>query len=350
MGRAGQVQSPPMRGNRSNDSWGVVMYPSSLARRAIAVTALCAIVAPLAVQAQAFPAKPVRIVVPFPAGGSFDVTARILAQRMQTAFGQNVVVENRPGGGTVIGTEYVFRQPADGYSVLMIGPSFTSHAVLRSRLPFDTDRDFRAVSQVIGLTMGVAVNTSLPAKNMREFIALAKARPGDISCGSSGPGTSHHLLIEAMRLAGKVDIVHTPFQGAAHAVPAAVGGHITALFLNVSDMAPFVKSGKLRLLAVTSQQREDGFPDVPTARETGHPEIEAINWSGFVVHSTTPANAIARLNAETVKALNMPEVRELLRNIAIVPTPTTPDEFAALIKSDGDRYRRIIRDANVRIE
>ena len=277
------------------------MYPSSLAHRAIfAVTALCAIVAPLAVQAQAFPAKPVRIVVPFPAGGSFDVTARILAQRMQVAFGQNVVVENRPGGGTVIGTEYVFRQPADGYSVLMIGPSFTSHAVLRSRLPFDTDRDFKAVSQVIGLTMGVAVNASLPAKNMREFIALAKARPGDISCGSSGPGTSHHLLIEAMRLAGKVDIVHTPFQGAAHAVPAAVGGHITALFLNVSDMAPFVKSESCACLPSPRSSVKTAFRRADRARNRP-PEIEAINWSGFVVHSTTPANAIARLNAEDGK-------------------------------------------------
>jgi tripartite-type tricarboxylate transporter receptor subunit TctC len=153
-----------------------------------------------------------------------------------------------------------------------------------------------------------------------------------------------------MRLAGKADIVHAPFQGAAYAVPAVVGGHITSVFLNISDMAPFIKAGKLRLLVVTSQQREDGFPGVPTAREAGHPEIEAINWSGFVVHSATPAGALARLNAETVKALNLPEVRDLLRNIAIVPTPTTPEEFAALIKSDGERYRRIIREANVRIE
>ncbi len=327
------------------------MDPSSLACRAtFAVVALCAIVTPHTIYAQTFPAKPVRIVVPFPAGGSFDVTARVLALRMQAGLGQNVIVENRPGGGTVIGTEYVARQPADGYTILMIGPSFTSHAALRSRLPFDTDRDFKAVSQVIGLTMGVAVNPSLPAKNMREFIALAKARPGEISCGSSGPGTSHHLLIEALKLAAKIDIVHAPFQGAAPAVPAVVGGHITAVLLNVSDMAPFVKAGKLRLLVVTSQQREDGFPDVPTAREAGQPEIEAINWSGFVVNSATPANAIARLNAETVKALNMPEVRELLRAQAVIATPGTPEEFAALIKSDGERYRRIIREANVRVE
>ena len=312
----------------------------------IAFVATSAIVA----HAQTFPSRPVRIVVPFPAGGSFDVTARVLAQRMRTSLGQNVIVENRPGGGTVIGTEYVARQPADGYTMLMIGPSFTSHAVLRSGLAFDTDRDFRAVSQVIGLTMGISVNPSLPVKNMKELIALAKARPAEISCGSSGPGTSHHLLIEALKLAAKVDIVHAPFQGAAYAVPSAVGGHISALLLNVSDMAPFIKTAKLRALVVTSKTREDSMPDIPTAAETGHAELEAINWSGFVVHSATPVDAVARLNAETVKALNMPEVREVLRAQTVVPTPTTPEEFAALIKSDGERYRQIIRAAHVRLE
>src|SRR5512147_314254 len=156
--------------------------------RSVCAIPLCAAIG--GIHAQTFPAKPLHIVVPFPAGGSFDVTARILAQRMQASIGQNVIVENRPGGGTVIGTEYVVRQPADGYTMLMIGPSFTSHMVLRSNLAFDTDRDFQAVSQVIGLTMAISVNPSLPARNMQELVALAKARPGQISCGSSGTGTS----------------------------------------------------------------------------------------------------------------------------------------------------------------
>ena len=325
-------------------------FRSAAARIIAALAVLCATATAAVAHAQAFPSRPVRIVVPFPAGGSFDVTARILALRMQAALGQNVIVENRPGGGTVIGTEYVARQPADGYTILMIGPSFTSHAALRSRLTFDTDRDFRAVSQVIGLTMAIAVNPTLPAKNVQELVALARKRPGDVSCGTSGPGTSHHLLLEALKLTAKIDIVHAPFQGAAHAVPAAVGGHISALLLNVSDMAPFIKTAKLRALVVTSKEREPEMPGVQTAKEAGHAEIEAINWSGFVVHSATPAGAVARLNAETVKALNLPEVRELLRAQTVVPTPGTPEEFAALIKADGDRYRRIIREANVRVE
>ena len=329
---------------------GLVAPGLRASRAGLAVAALCAIVTPVIVHAQTFPSKPVRIVVPFPAGGSFDVTARILAPRLQAGLGQNVIIENRPGGGTVIGTEYVARQPPDGHTMLMIGVSFTSHAALRSRLPFDTDRDFRAVSQVIGLTMAIGVNPSLPAKTLAEMVALARARPGDISMASSGPGTSHHLLIEALKLATKTNIVHTPYQGAAHAVPAMVGGHITAGLLNLSDMIAFIKPGKLRAVVVLSPTRDEAVPEVQTAREAGMPQLEAINWSGFVVASAVPANVVARLNAETVKVLNLPEVREHLRSQSIMATPSTAETFAALIKSDGERYRRIIRDANVRVE
>jgi tripartite-type tricarboxylate transporter receptor subunit TctC len=291
-----------------------------------------------------------RIVVPFPAGGSFDVTVRILAQRMQTGFGQNIIVENRPGGGTVVGTDYVVRQPPDGHTMLMIGVSFTSHKVLRSGLNFDTDRDFRAVSPVIGMAQTIAVNPSLPAKSLKEMLALARARPGEISIASPGPGTSQHLLIEALKLSTKADIVHTPFQGGAHAGPAVVGGHVTTILINFSDVATFVKSGKLRALVMLSPTRIEAVPNVPTVREAGLPELESINWGGFVVHSATPTSAVARLNAETVKVLNLPEVREQLRTRDIMTTPGTPEEFAALIKSDAERFRRIIRDANVRLE
>ena len=315
---------------------------------ALAALAAGAALVSLQASAQSFPSKPVRIIVPFPAGGSFDLTARLLAPKMQ--FGQNVIIENRPGGGTVIGTEYVARQPADGHTILMIGPSFTSHAVLRSNLKFDTDKDFASVTQVIGLNMGVTVNPSLPAKTINEMVELARKRPGEMSFGSSGTGTSHHLLIEALAIASKTKLTHAPFQGAAQAVPANVGGHITGTFLNIADTGPFVKQNKLKLLLVTSVRRDPSFPDVPTAREAGYPQVEAVNWSGFVVHSATPAAAIQRLNAETVKALNLADVRDNLQKQSMLATPTTPEEFAALIKSDGERYRRIIKEAGVRIE
>ncbi len=303
---------------------------------------------PVAAYAQAFPSKPIRIVVPFPAGGSFDVTARILAQRMQ--LGQNVLVENRPGGGTVIGTEYVARQPGDGYTVLSIGPSFTMHHAVRSKVPFDTEKDFKAVAQAMGLVMVVAVNPSLPVKSMKEYLALARARPGEISYGTSGPGTSHNMLGEAIKLAHKVNIVHAPYQGEVPAVTAAVGGHITGVLVNLFAVAPFVKTGRLRALTVTSAERDAIVPDVPTAREAGVPEIEAINWNGYVVQSATPAAVITRLNTEINRVLSTPEVRELMRTQGLIVTPGSSEQFAALLKSDGVRYSRIAREANVRLD
>ena len=298
--------------------------------------------------AQPYPSKPVRIVVPFPAGGSFDVTARIVAQRLQ--LGQNVLVENRPGGGTVIGTEYVARQPGDGYTILSIGPSFTMHHAVRSKVPFDTEKDFKAVAQAMGLTMAIAVNPSLPVKTMKEYLALARARPGEISYGTSGPGTSHNMLGEALKLAHKVNIVHTPYQGEVPAVTAAVGGHITGVLVNLFATAPFIKGGRLRALAVTSAERDALVPDVQTAREAGVPEIEAINWNGFVVHAATPPAVISRLNAEINKVLSTPDVRELMRSQGMIAAAGSVEQFAALLKSDGARYSRIAREANVRLD
>lgn len=298
--------------------------------------------------AQQYPSKPVRIVVPFPAGGSFDVTARIIAQRLQ--LGQNVLVENRPGGGTVIGTEYVARQPGDGYTILSIGPSFTMHHAVRSKVPFDTEKDFKAVAQAMGLTMAIAVNPSLPVKNMKEYLALARARPGEISYGTSGPGTSHNMLGEALKLAHKVNIVHTPYQGEVPAVTAAVGGHITGVLVNLFATAPFIKGGRLRALAVTSAERDALVPDVQTAREAGVPEIEAINWNGFVVHAATPPAVISRLNAEINKVLSTPDVRELMRSQGMIAAAGSVEQFAALLKSDGARYSRIAREAGVRLD
>jgi tripartite-type tricarboxylate transporter receptor subunit TctC len=300
--------------------------------------------------AQGFPAKPVRIVVPFPAGGSFDVTARILAQRMTAPLGQSVVVENRPGGGTIIATEYVSRQPADGYTMLVTGPSFVINPALRTKLPYDIARDFKAISQMIALSMAIAVNPSLPVKSIKELIVLAQRRAGEIAFGTSGPGTSHHLIGEAFQFAANVKLVHAPYQGGAPAAAAAVGGHIPMLLVNVAEMSPYIKSAKLRLLMVTSPKRDDLVPDIPTARESGLPDVEATNWSGLVIAAATPATAVTRLNAEIVRALNLPEVRDILKGQAINAAPSTPDEFNELLRADAARYLKLARDANVKVE
>ena len=300
--------------------------------------------------APAFPSKAVRIVVPFPAGGSFDVTARVLAQRMGGPLGQSVVVENRPGGGTIIATEYVSRLPADGYTLLVNGPSFVINAALRAKLPYDIARDFKAVSQTIGLAMMIAVNPSLPAKTIKELIALAKSRPGEIAFGTSGPGTSHHLMGEAFQLAANVKLLHAPYQGGGPAASAGVGGHIPMLLINVAETSPYLPAKRLRLLMVTTPQRDELVPDVPTARESGLPDMEVINWSGMVVASATPASAVARLNQEIVRALSLPEVRDLLKAQAINAKSSTPEAFNELLRTDAARYLKIARAANVTVE
>ncbi len=302
------------------------------------------------VLAQGYPNKSVRVVVPFPAGGAYDIAARIVGQRMAPGLGQSVLVENRPGGGTVVATDYVARMPADGYTVLMVGPSFAILPALRSKLPFDAVRDFKAVAQVISLPMAISVHPSLPAKSLKEFIALARARPGEIAYGTAGPGTIHHLMGEMFKLAAKIDIIHAPFQGGAPAVTAAVGGHITMLLVNVAEMGPFVRMGKLRGLVVTTRERSEAMPDTPTVIEAGFPELEATNWSGFVAPSATPPAVVARLNAETVRALGMAEVRDGLKIQGMAPAPGTPEQFAELLRSDAARFAKVVREAKVTVD
>jgi tripartite-type tricarboxylate transporter receptor subunit TctC len=223
-------------------------------------------------------------------------------------------------------------------------------SALRSKLPFETDRDFKALALAMGLNMVVAVNSSLPVKTMKEYIALARAHPGELTYGTSGPGTSHNMLGEALKLAAKVNITHTPYQGEAPAVTAAIGGHITGVLVNLFSTAPYIKAGRLRGLAVTSTERDALVPEVPTALEVGLPEIQAINWSGFVVPAATPNAAVTRLNAEIARVLKLPDVRDNMRSQGMNATPSTPGEFAALIKSDGARYTKIARAANVRLD
>ena len=200
------------------------------------------------------------------------------------------------------------------------------------------------------LAMAIAVTPTMPVKSLQELIALARSRPGEIAYGTSGPGTSHHLIGEQFGLVTKAVFTHAPYQGGAPAAVATVGGHSPMLLVNVAEMSPYIKSGKLRLLVVTSPQRDDLAPGVPTMREAGFPELEATNWSGMVIASAVPAEVVARLNAEIVRALNLSEVRELLKSQAMHATPSTPEEFATLLRTDAARYAKIARDANVKVD
>jgi tripartite-type tricarboxylate transporter receptor subunit TctC len=303
-----------------------------------------------AAQAQTFPSRSLRIVVPFPPGGTADITSRVLAVHMAKGLGQTVVVENRPGGSTIIGTELVARSPADGHTLLVVFPSFVINPALRRGMSFDPLKDFKAVGQTMSVPMAIALHPSVPATTLEELIALARAKPGQISYGTPGTGTTHHVMGEMLRLAVKIDLVHAPFQGGAPALVAVTGGHIPMIYGNATEVAPSVKSGKLRAVVVTSPERAEVLPDVPTMRESGYPELEATNWSGMVVPGATPPSAIARLNAELVQGLRNADTQDKFRSNGMSPAPGTPEEFAAFLQSESARYAKAVREAGVKVD
>ncbi len=303
-----------------------------------------------AVQAQTFPSRPLRIVVPFPPGGAADITSRVLADHMGKSLGQTVIVENRPGGSTMIGSEVVARAPADGHTLLVVFPSFIVNPALRSQMAFDPLKDFKAVGLTMSVPMAIAVHPSVQAKNLEELVALARARPGELSYGTPGIGTTHHVMGEMLRQAAKINITHAPFQGGAPALTAVTGGHISMMYGNATEVAPSVKTGKIRAIVVTGAERAEVMPEVPTMREAGYPELEATNWSGLVVAAATPPAIIARLNAELVSALRSADVREKFRSFGIEPTPGTAEQFAAFLQSESVRYTRVVRDAGVKAD
>jgi tripartite-type tricarboxylate transporter receptor subunit TctC len=303
-----------------------------------------------AVHAQSFPSKPLRIIVPFPPGGAADVTSRLLGEQMAKGLGQAVIAENRPGAGAVIGYELAARAPGDGHTLLVVFPSFVINPAVKQGLKYDPLKDFKAVGQTISVPMVFAVNPSVPAKSLQELIALARAKPGEIAYGTPGAGTTHHIIGEMFRLAAKIDIVHAPFQGGGPAITAAAGGHIPMVVSNVNEIAPFAKSGKIRSLAVTTAERAELLPEVPTMREAGYPEIESTNWSGLVVPAATPPSAISRLNAELVQALRNAEIREKLKTYGMSPAPGAPEQFSALLQSESARYAKVVREAGIKAD
>jgi len=250
----------------------------------------------------------------------------------------------------VIGYELAARAPGDGHTLLVVFPSFVINPAVKQGLKYDPLKDFKTVGQTISLSMAFAVNPSVPAKSIQELVALARAKPGEIAYGTPGAGTTHHVIGEMFRLAANINIVHAPFQGEAPALTAAAGGHIPMVFVNASAIAPFAKSGKIRPLAVTTPERAEVLPDVPTMREAGYPEIESTNWSGLVVPTATPQSAISRLNAELVRALRNVEIQEKLKTYGMSPAPGTPEQFGAFLQSEAARYAKVVREAEIKAD
>ena len=300
-------------------------------------------------QAQSFPSRPIHVVVPFPPGGAADLSSRLIADQMSQGLGQPVIVDNRPGGSTVIGNEIVARSAPDGHTLLVTFPSFLISSMLR-KVPYDPLKDFKAVSQVISVPMGIAVSIALPVKSFDELLALAKAKPGSIAYGTPGTGTTQHIAVEMLKQRAGVDFTHAPFQGEAPALNAVAGGHVPMALVNASAIAPFAKAGKVRALVVTTRDRADVLPDVPTYREVGFADLEVTNWAGIVVPAQTPAPVIARLNAEIVKALRNPEVQDKLKTLGMQPAPGTPEQFGAFLQSEAARYAKVVREAGIKAE
>ena len=300
--------------------------------------------------AQGFPSKSVRLVVPFAAGGAIDLIGRLLAPPLTKALGQQVIVDDRPGGGTVIGTDIVARAPADGHTILLMGPSFTINLFARDQLPYDTVKDFTGIARLAANALVFSVHPSLPARTPKELVALARARPGELTYGTASLTGFQRLAAEKLRAMAKIDILNVPYQGGGPAAIAVMGGHTTILLGNVSEAAPFVAQGRLHAIAVTSLERSDVMKDVPTLHESGYPGYEAINWFGAVTRTSVPKPIIDRMSAEFAKALDAPEVKDGLARLGLNNAYMDPEQYNAYMRAEMQSNEKIVRAAKIRME
>ncbi len=297
--------------------------------------------------AQGFPSKAVRLVVPFAAGGSTDIVARTLSVKLADAWGQSIVVDNRPGGSTVIATEIVARAPADGHTLLVTPAPFTIVPSLAAKLPYDPARDFEPVILINTTPLVVVVHPGVPARTIKELIALAKARPGALNYGSSGSGGSNHLAGELFNSMAGVKMVHVPYKGNAPALTDLLGGHVDVVFNGLTSAIAFIKSGKLRALGVTSIQRAGALPELPTLDELGLRGFQAVAWNGLNAPARTPKDVVAKINTDVARIVKSPDVLERLRAEGSDPVGNTAGEYSAFLRDEFAKWAKVIRFAKV---
>jgi len=304
----------------------------------------------LPVAAQQYPSKPIRLVVPFPPGGPTDVVSRLLAPKLAELLGQQIVVENRGGSGGMIGTEQVAKAVPDGYTIIMgtIGGLAVAKS-LNPRLGYDTLRDLAPITQSVSVTSILIVHPSVPAKNVRELLAIAKSSPGKLNYASSGNGTVTHLAGELLKLRGKVSIVHVPYKGGAPALTAIMSGEVDMSYENSLIITPYIRSGRVRALAVTGATRSKLLPDLPTIAET-LPGYNASGWYGLLAPAATPKPIIARLHVEAAKALHSPDIVAKLASQGAEPVGNTPEEFTAFIRSEISKWANLVKAAKMRTD
>jgi len=301
--------------------------------------------------AQTYPNKPIRIIVPFPAGGNADILARILGQKMVESLGQQIVVENRAGAAGIIGAQAAAKSPPDGYTLFMgtTGTQTTNPAVY-AKLPYDPLKDFAPVSNFAGSPYVLVVHPSLPVRNLKELIALAKARPGALYYASFGAGSSAHLTGVLLQTMAKIDIVHVPYKGGPPALADLVGGHVAIMFNLLPGVLPYVKAAKLRAIAVAAEKRTAAIPDMPTFAESGIADFHSDSWYGIFLPAATPKDIISKLNAEILRVLALPDVKQRLAAEGAEPMGGSPEQFAEQIRKDLARWSRVAREANVKVQ
>ena len=318
---------------------------SRYAKLTLATLAACSALAVVHCAHADYPDRPIRIIVPFTPGGSTDILARMIGHKLTEAWGQNVVVENRPGANGVVGAEVTAHANPDGNTLLMVAIGHAINPMLQKKLPYDTEKDFQPISLTAILPLMVTVHPSLKANNVQELLALARARP--VTYGSGGIGSSQHLAGELINYMAKVKMTHVPYKGGNQALQDLIGGHLDLMPQTILSAAPHIKSGKLRAIAVTTSKRSAAWPDIPTVSESGLKGYESLAWYGIVGPARLPQTVLTKLSNETIKATHSDDMQAALVKQGAEPVGSTPREFAAFIRNEMTKYARVIRDAGI---
>jgi tripartite-type tricarboxylate transporter receptor subunit TctC len=305
---------------------------------------------PAAASAQTYPNKPVRIVVPFAAGGPADVYARVLGRHLQESLGQSFVVEDRPGGGSVVGTDAVAKAAPDGYTLLMMSNTHTVNESLLPKKPYQLMRDFAAITPVNSSDLVLVIHPSVGIDSVQRLVAMAKARPGVLNYASSGPGTPYHMAGELFKSMAQLSIVHVPYKGSSGARTDVLGGQIEMMFDAITTMAPNVQAGRVRALATTGKTRSSVLQNVPTVAEAGVPGYEAVIWLGIMAPANTPKPVIDRLNAEVRKVIGRPDLKEAWRKQGAETVDMAPGEFEKFLRGDIDKWARVVQSAGIKAD
>ena len=320
--------------------------PVSFLQFALAGAALLAATA----AAQSYPSKPIRIIVPFPPGAFNDTLGRTISQKFTEGNFAQSIVDNRPGAGSTIGTDIVAKSPGDGYTLLIVAVPFAVNATLYARLPFDTLKDFTGVIHAGATPNMLVMHPSVPVRSVKELIALAKAKPGELTYASTGSGSSNHMSMELFKLMTGTQITHVPYKGSAPALVDLIGGHVMMIFDNTPNVLPHVKSGKVKGIAVTSLKRSELASEIPTVDESGVPGFEVNVWFGVVAPSGTPRDVVARLNSEINKIIGMSDVRQRFTNGGVTPIGGTPEQFTEHIRNEVAKWGKVVKATGARVE